>query len=222
MDFVVDNFLTAALDRLLAAKGLHGLRHYGMIWHGVYGRKPLLEPGDVARLRYRALIDSASQLMATELKTDMIQVASTEILTGLQTGLLDGGETNQLVYVMTAIDSQAPHWTATHHTASMLGLIAEKSWWNRLTPEQQAAVEGGYPDRATARAAIRADGMSEIARAAARGAIVHDLPPDARARWRAAVVPTYKRLIEASGDGAQDIFDLIREGQRAYAARANR
>ena len=218
-DFVIDHFLVPALNTLLDGKGLHGLRHYGMVWHGVYGRKPLVEPGDVKSLRFRALIDSSSQMMAEELKTDMIQVASTETLTGLQTGLLDGGETNQLVYVMTAIDSEAKYWTATHHTASMLGVIALKSWWDRLTPDQQAAVDGGYPDTATARTNIRADGLREIARAVERGAIVHQLGPEARARWVAATLPVHKRLVEVTGGQSQRLYDLIIEGKRAFAAR---
>lgn len=219
LDFVVDNFLVEPLDQLLDAKGLVGLRHYGMNWHGFYGRKPILEPADVAKMRFRALIDSASQIMARQLGADMIQVGSTEILTGLQTGLLNGGETNELVYVMTAVDSEAPHWTYMRNTVSMLGVVALKTWWSRLTPEQQAAVAGGYPTTAVARAGIRADGDKEIARAVARGAIIHELTAEARQRWVAATRPVHTQMIDQIGGDSQRLYDLILEGKRAFAAR---
>ncbi|MBM3512711.1 MAG: hypothetical protein FJX59_03240 [Alphaproteobacteria bacterium] len=220
LDFVVDNFLGDELNRLLNAKGLHGLRHYGMNWHGFYGRKPIMEPPDVARMRFRALIDSSSQLMARQLGADMIQVGSTEILTGLQTGLLDGGETNELVYVITAVDTEAKHWTYIRNTVSMLGVIVLDSWWKRLTPEQQAVVANGYPDTATARAGIRSDGDKEIARAIGRGATIHELSSEARQRWVAATLPVHKQQLEQIGGESQKLYDLILEGKRAFAARA--
>jgi len=221
LDFVLDNFAVPFIDNLLDAKGIRALRHYGMVWHGIYGRKPLIEPADAAKLRYRATIDTGSQLMAEELKADMIQVSGTEILTGLQTGLLDAGETNELVYVMTAIDTEARHWTYTRHTASIVGIIADKKWYERLTPDQKAAVDNGYPDIGRARAAIRADGLRELARAAARGAIVHELSPQARARWVTATRPVHRRLIDDTGGQAQKLYDLIVEGKRAFAAQKN-
>lgn len=220
LDFVIDNFLVDSLNQLLDAKGLVGLRHYGMNWHGFYGRKPILEPADVARMRFRALIDSSSQSMARQLGADMIQVGSTEILTGLQTGLLDGGETNELVYVITAVDTEAPHWTYMRNTVSMLGVIALKSWWTRLTPDQKTAVANGYPATEIARAGIRADGDKEIARAVARGAVIHELTPEARQRWIAATRPVHLQMIEQIGGDSQRLYDLILEGKRAYAARA--
>lgn len=220
LDFVLDNFAAPFIDTLLEAKGIHALRHYGMVWHGIYARKPLLEPADAAKLRYRATIDTGSQLMAAELKADMIQVSGTEILTGLQTGLLDAGETNELVYVMTAIDSQAKHWTYTRHTASIVGILTDKKWYDRLTPEQKVAVDNGYPEIGRARAAIRADGPRELARATARGAVVHELTAEARARWIDATRPVHRRLIDDAGGQTQKLYDIIMDGKRAFAARA--
>ena len=220
LDFVLDNVVIPFVNPLLEAKNIHGIRHYGMVWNGLYGRKPLLEPGDAARLRYRAMIDPGAQLMARQLGADMIQVSSTEILTGLQTGLLDSGETNELIYTMTAIDSEAKQWTYSHHTASIVGVIAEKKWYDRLTPEQKAAVDNGYPEAPRARAAIRADGVNSMARAVAHGAVTHELSPAARARWVAATLPVHKRLVESAGGQSQKLYDLILEGKRAFAARA--
>ena len=123
-----------------------------MVWHGMYGQAAIAQPEDLKGLRYRALIDRASQFMAVDLHTDTVQIPTTDIVTALQTGLVNAGETNELIYTMTGIAEQAPHWTYTRHTASMLGVISTKAWWDSLTPEQQKIVDTGYPAAATARA----------------------------------------------------------------------
>lgn len=220
LDFVLDNFLIPLIDPLLEAKGIHAISQYGMVWNGLYGRKPVLEPTDLRNMRYRAMIDTGAQLMARQLGADMIQVSGTEIVTGLQTGLLDGGETNELVYVMAAIDSEAKQWTFSRHTASIVGVIAEKRWYDRLTADQKSAVDAGYPDARHARAAIRADAAAGFTRAASRGAVTHELSPEARARWVAATRPVHKRLIESAGGQSQTLYDAIMEGKRVFAARA--
>jgi TRAP-type C4-dicarboxylate transport system substrate-binding protein len=218
-DFVFDNFLIPFLNELLSAAGLHGIRTYGMVWYGFYGRAPVLEPSDVRNMRFRALIDASSQLTAAELKGDMIQIAATEIVTALQTGLVDGGETNELIYAMTGIDREAPHWTASRHTPSMVAVISTKKWWDSLTPDQQRLVDTGYPPAAHARAGIRADGERLLARAADNGATIHELSAAARARWVAATLPVHRKLVEAAGGRAQELYDLALAGKKAFAAR---
>ncbi|MDX2222616.1 MAG: TRAP transporter substrate-binding protein DctP [Rhodospirillaceae bacterium] len=218
-DFVFDNFLIPLLNELLAAGGLHGIRTYGMVWYGFYGRTPVVEPADVQNMRFRALIDRSSQLTAAELNGDMIQIAATEIVTALQTGLVDGGETNELIYAMTGIDREAPHWTASRHTPSMVAVISTKKWWDSLTAEQQNLVDTGYPPAARARAGIRADGERLLARAAENGATLHALSPEARARWVAATLPVHRKLVDAAGGRAHELYDRALEGKRAFAAR---
>jgi TRAP-type C4-dicarboxylate transport system substrate-binding protein len=220
VDFVYDNYLTPLLNELLVANDIIGIRHYGMVWHGVYGRRPLLEPTDVRNVRFRALVDSASQLMAEVLQGDMIQIASTEVVTGLQTGLIDAGDTNDLTYLMSGFGADAPHYTLTQHTPSTLGVIANKKWWDKLSPELQARVRAGYVDAATARAGIRADGLRELDLAVkTKGVIAHTVPPDVRARWKQATWPVHARLIAAAGGRAQELYDKAMEGKRAFAAR---
>ncbi|MDX2144866.1 MAG: TRAP transporter substrate-binding protein DctP [Rhodospirillaceae bacterium] len=220
VDFVYDNYLIPLLNELMAANDIIGIRHYGMVWHGVYGRRPIIEPSDVKKVRFRALVDPASQFMAEILGGDMIQIASTEVVTGLQTGLIDGGETNDLIYLMSGFGADAPHYTLTQHTPSMLGVIANKTWWNRLTPDQQTLVRSSYVDAATARAGIRADGLRELDLAVrTKGVVPHAVSPEARARWKQATLPVHARLIAQAGGRAQEIYDRAMDGKRAFAAK---
>ena len=47
---------------------------------------------------------------------------------------------------------------------------------------------------------------------------VHRLTPEQRAAWKDATAPAHGRLIEVIGGRSQQIYDVIQEGKRAYAA----
>jgi TRAP-type C4-dicarboxylate transport system substrate-binding protein len=220
VDFVYDNYLIPLLNELLREHGLIGLRHYGQVWHGVYGKQPLNEPADLKNVRFRALIDPASQLIAEQLQADMIQIPLTDIVTGLQTGLIDGGETNDLIFLMTGTSRNAPDYTFTRHTTSILAILVSAKWWAILTPTQQQLVDAGYPPAAIARVGIRADSVREMAASVANGAVRgHDLSTEARARWVAATAPVHEKLVARAGGRAAELYRLVQAGKRAYAER---
>ena len=223
VDFVYDNFLIPLLNEMMREHDIIGISHYGMVWHGIYGRRPILEPADVKNVRFRALIDPASQFTAQQLGGDMIQIPSTDVVTALQTGLIDGGETNDLIYVMTGTERDAPHYTLSRHTVSMLGVIATKKFWDRLTPEQQNLVMASYPPTAEARAGIRADGLREIALGVTnKGVKTYELTPESRARWKVATLPVHEQLITQAGGRARELYNRVLEGKRAFTKLTNK
>jgi len=220
VDFVYDNFLIPMLNDLLRQHGMVGLRHYGQVWHGIYGRKPLHEPDQLKNVRFRALIDPASQVIARSLGADMIQIPMTDIVTGLQTGLIDAGETNDLIYLMTGTNRDAPNYTFTRHTTSMLAILSSAKWWDTLTSAQQQLIDQGYPAATVTRAGIRADSVREMAVAMQAGKVVgYELSPDARARWKDATSRVYRELIAQAGGRSQELYDRVLAGKRAFAER---
>jgi TRAP-type C4-dicarboxylate transport system substrate-binding protein len=220
VDYVYDNHLLPLLNDLLAQHGMMGLRHYGQVWHGIYGRKAITEPAQMKNMRFRALIDAASQFIARDLGADMIQIPLTDIVTGLQTGLIDAGETNDLIYLMTGTNRDAPDYTFTRHTTSILTILANTKWWNTLSPTQQKTIDAGYASSSEARTAMRANAATAMAEAMAAGNVRgHELTPEARARWQAATSPVHQRLIAQAGGRAQELYDRVQDGKRAYRQR---
>jgi len=216
VDWVFETALTRYVDDLLLKQGIIGIRHYGAAWHGVYAKQPMRVPADLIGRRYRALIDPASQLFAQALGVDLFQVASTEILTSLQTGLIDAGETNSHVYNITGTSEAAPFYTRTRHTPSIITLLASKRWWDRLTRDQQELVMASYPPMRAAGGALRADEERMLA-SADHVTLIEPNPPELEL-WRGAGQSTHGALIEQIGGNAQELYDLIMAAKAAYAA----
>ena len=216
-DFVWDNFVEAFLNDLLAENGIIGLRHTGIAWHNIWSKTAILTPSDAKNVRFRVTIDEASQLFAREIGADIIQVSANELVTGLQTGLLEAGDTNMTVYSMLGIWEEAPYLTLTRHSPGMVILVCNKSWWDSLTPYLQKIVRNADTPPAEVRQIMRTDTKRHMDQLQRSGVTMHELTPPQRTQWQTVALSTHAALIDLLGGRAQETYDLVLEGKRAFA-----
>lgn len=216
VDFVYETAVTPYVNALLEDYGIKGIRIYAAAWHGLYSREPLRTPDDVAGRRFRALIDPSSQVFVRALKADMFQVSMTDVVTSLQTGLIEGGDTNSHVYTMTGTSTEAPYFTRTRHTPTIITVIANKSWWDDLTPDLQELVANAHPPMREAGAALRANEERMLAQVADDYATMIEPTPEELKAWQAVGLSTHRDLIDAAGGRAQELYDVVMEAKQAY------
>lgn len=219
VDFVYETAVIPFINALLAQNGIVGLRHYGAAWHGIYAQEPIHEPADAVNRRFRALIDPSSQLFVQAMDADTLQVAGTEIVTALQTGLIEAGETNSHVYNITGTYTEAPYFTRTRHTPTLITILANKRWFDGLTPEQQDIVMTSYPSMREAGAALRGDEERMLGVLAADEGVTLIEPTAVQMdAWRAVGLSTHKEVIERAGGRAQELYDMIIAAKAEFAA----
>lgn len=221
VDFVYETAVIPFINEMLAENGIVGLHHYGAAWHGIYAQEPIFEPADAVGKRFRALIDPSSQVLVQALRADTIQVASTEVVTALQTGLLEAGETNSHVYNITGTYSEAPYFTRTRHTPTLITILANKNWFDGLTPAQQKIVRASHPSMREAGAALRSDEERMLAALTVEeGVTLIEPTEDQLNAWRAVGLSTHEDVIEQAGGRAQELYDMIITAKAEYAAQA--
>lgn len=219
IDFVYETVVTPFINTLLEEHGVVGLRLYGAAWHGIYAKTPIYEPSDTMDTRFRALIDPASQLFVQALGADTFQVASTEVVTALQTGLIEAGETNSHVYNLTGTSYDAPYFTRTRHTPSLITLVANKRWYESLSAAQQAMVMQSHPSAKESGDLLR----EEEERMLAEAEHVTVIEPNAQqlAAWKKIGRSTHQALIKEAGGRSQELYDLVLKAKAHFAARAD-
>jgi C4-dicarboxylate-binding protein DctP len=221
-DFVVDKYLLAEFERLIADKDLTVLRWIDLGELSLFGREPLLAPRDVRGHRMRASSDAATQAFFKALGADAVFVTSPEIVPSLQTGLLDGGATTTTAYAQTGVASEAPHLTMTGHAYLGALLLANRTWLKSLPPAAAALVRDSFAPDAEIRRYYRSTAAQLLADAPSRGFTVHRLTPEQRAAWAAAANPSRAEIIAGSGAGGAALFGKIEAGKRAFAARSQK
>lgn len=219
-DFVFDTVWTPEAQKLATARGIALLQWVEIGWLELFGKKPILVPGDTKGYRMRAFPYEASQMFLKTVGADAIVIATPDVIPGLQTGLVAGGEFSLLSYLRFSIFSEAPHLTLTEHSYAVSGLFANTQYLSKLSPEDRAALTSAFPDTPTTRRETRADLAQELEDGTKKGVIVHRITPAQRALWADAARPIHQAVIERLGPEAARIYDLVQEGKKLYAARA--
>jgi TRAP-type C4-dicarboxylate transport system substrate-binding protein len=216
-DFVIDRYLADFFRALTQAQGMEILSWMEVGFMNLYERVPLLAPDDAKGRRLRALQSRSSILFIEAIGADVINVTIPELIPSLQTGLVTGGESSVMMYTRSGVADYAPVYTLTEHAYSTAVLVANKRWFDRLSPAQQRVVREAQPTSAETRAFIRGENAAQLAEIEAKGIAIRRLTSEQRAAWAEATRANHAKLIAEIGGRAQEAYDLILKGKAEFA-----
>ncbi|MDH3509317.1 MAG: TRAP transporter substrate-binding protein [Gammaproteobacteria bacterium] len=216
-DYIYDTYLTDIFTELLAAANLHLVTWYEIGFQSVYGKQPIILPADARGLRFRVSSSLNARLFAEAIGADVIPLGYGEIVSGLQTGLVEAGENSVSLYARTGIADEAPHFTQTRHVFGMSVIVSDKVWWDALSAEDRKILTDSFPSIEESRRLTRAQDAIDLADPAL-GIQVHPLTADQREEWRKITAGVPEILLESIGGRSREIYELIMRGRSEYAA----
>jgi len=216
VDYVLDVHMAPLFKALLAKQGLHLIAFSDEGWFNLYGDYVFQVPEDARGIRMRALQSPASQAFLQYIGADMIQLPFSDVFTGLQTGLISGGETGTMIYAVAGLDSEAPALTLTRHAYSVGITAANKRWFDKLSDKHRSALSGSVPSVDFIRTVLRAWVSDDLARLSERGIAVHYQSREQRAAWISASTGSHATLIERIGGKAREFYDAVLRAKQAY------
>ena len=221
-DFIMDNYLFAAYAKLLADKDVEFIAWDEIGFGEVWSTTPIILPQDAKGKRFRVSSNDAAQLFAQALEADVIPLAFTDIVSSLQTGLIEAGETGAVMYARSGIAEQAKHVTMTDHNFATSIIVLRKSWLERLPADRQTIMKESWIPMSTSRQWTREEVAADLAQAEQRGFTVHRLSKEQRDRWRDATAVVTRQLIDRIGGDAQRIYDIAMGGQEGLRGAGRR
>lgn len=219
VDYVYDHHLMELVETLCSNAGLQFLSFNDEGWFHLYGKRPLVAPDDALNYRMRALQAPSSRAFLAEIGADVISLPFPDVTPSLQTGLISGGETGTMIYAVAELYNEAPHLTLTRHAYSAGVTVANKRWFDRLSPESQKALRRAVPKPTYIRRLLRDWVQNDFQRIERAGGFLHELSDQQRGNWRAATIETHDRLIASAGGESRRLYDLIIEAKRIYRDR---
>ena len=217
-DFILDEYLTPLYREMLAEKGLHLVTWYEIGFIQVYGKQPLVVPADAQGRRFRVGAGVASRLFAEAIEADVIPLGYSDVVAGLQTGLIEAGENAVSLYARSGIAGEAGHLTQTNHSYGVSMIVVQKDWWDAQIPEVQDALGQAFPDISISRLDVRAESERDLENAEALGITIHRLDPAQRVLWMESVSGLRARLATEIGGRSAEIIAAIEQGRQAYLA----
>ena len=164
-------------------------------------------PDEVAGIKWRVMQNPVYIGMFRSLGGNAVPMAWGEVFTAVQQGTIDGLEIPIAVIQNNGYYEVTKYLSLTNHTYSALGVLMSQKMWQKLTPEQQAAV------RNAARTAIkkeRAMNMENVKKLVDKlkqaGMKVNNVKDPAAFQQK--VKPVYEEFRQSIGD---EIYNLVME-----------
>ncbi|MEQ9446328.1 MAG: TRAP transporter substrate-binding protein DctP [Rhodospirillaceae bacterium] len=217
--FVVDNFLRAPFAELAEDTGFVILNWQDVGWLNIYGAKPLMTPADTAGYRMRSLQSTASILFLQAIGADVIHIPRTDLVSSLQTGLVEGGESSLVLYATGGEAEYAQHMTLTQHARQFGFSIVNRRWFENLSPEFQEIIATSFGPESAQRDMALELTREEAEKLSTIGARTHTLSDAQRSVFQGLAQPNQQILVEEIGGQAAALYELIQEGKSAFATR---
>ncbi|MDW8480189.1 MAG: TRAP transporter substrate-binding protein DctP [Xanthomonadales bacterium] len=189
-DALLDGPLFAPFAERFGAKGL-ALLQWAEVGHThLYARRPLRRPEALRGIRMRASNALGARLFGRALGMNQVPVSFGEVLTALETGLIEGGQSGTGLYALAGLVRHAPHLSLTAHAYDAGVVVANLRWWEALAEDERAAVRSCLDSPESHRREVRAFVAElEAGGRERRGGVVHRRTAAERAAWREAARP---------------------------------
>lgn len=208
----------AILDGPIGQATLKGIEKVDLIGLGFWengfrnitnSKLEIKTPEDLKGLKIRTMENKIHMATFRALGADPTPIASGEVFTALQQQTVDGQE-NPLTGIFTSKYYEVQKYLSlTEHFYSPAPLLIGLEAWNKLSPEQQTAVQAAADE---AKAFQRDLNQKEVAQAqkelAAKGMTVTTVD---KAVWKAAMAPIYKEFeAEIGADRLKEVLDATK------------
>ncbi|MCS6952421.1 MAG: TRAP transporter substrate-binding protein DctP [Bryobacterales bacterium] len=207
----VEEKLQPDLERRLLDKGFVVLFWGDAGWVRYFCREPVVRPADLKKLKVFVGAGDNEQLeIVRAAGYRPVPLETNDMLTGLQTGMIDAVPTIPVHALASQIYTVARHMLELNWAPLVGATVLTRKAWEALSPEtrtavMQAAREAGQQIKARS----RAESEEAVRAMQKRGLTVHRVPLDAEAEWRKLAESLYPqirgRMVPA------DMFDKVRQ-----------
>lgn len=166
---------------------------------------PVETPEDLAGQKIRVISSDTNVRMMELMGGVGTPMAQGEVYTAIQSGVIDGGENNELIYSTLTHDEIAPYYSRTAHLMMPDYLIASPRVWDALDDETRDILQDLLDESVDTELDLFAQAVEQaVADAEEAGAEFSDVDTEV---FREAVLPIHEERVTT--DLAQSVYDAI-------------
>jgi TRAP-type C4-dicarboxylate transport system substrate-binding protein len=217
LDYVRDR-IAPKLEQRIESRGI---RHKVLFWTDggwarFFSKKPVKTLDDIRKLRvFTSAGDAETERIWKSFRFNVVPLAATDMMTSLQTGLIDAFDVPPLFTLFDQSFTQAPNMLDLKIAPLIGGVVVSKKAWDTV-PEQyrDEMLKAGREAGAKLRGEIRKLGPDSIEQMKQRGLNV--IVPDKATRdaWQSEVEATYPKL--RGSYCPADLFDEVKRLRDEY------
>ncbi|MFT4622087.1 MAG: TRAP-type C4-dicarboxylate transport system substrate-binding protein [Polyangiales bacterium] len=208
-DHVLDSVLFDHFDGVLGRRGFvlglwseNGWRSFGTKGEAI--RKP----ADLKKFKMRSQESDVHMAMYKAFGGQAVQKPMTEVLTALQSNVIDGLDNTALYIQAGGLAEPLDYFTLSRHIYQPAAIVYSKSWFGGLEPDLQAVLRKPKELTASGRAAIRAEEAEMVATMEVFDVEVIELTEADRKAF-SDVAKAMHSSYAASVDGGSDVLGMV-------------
>jgi TRAP-type C4-dicarboxylate transport system substrate-binding protein len=210
--------LRASLEKRLLDKGFVVLFWGDAGWIRFFSKQPVIHPADMKKMKLFVWAGDNSQVdLMKNAGYQPVPLETSDILPGLQTGLINAVPTIPYFALSTQLYNQAPHMLALNWAPLVGGTVVTRKVWESIPAETRAVLQKAADEAgAQIKARSRAESDEAVAAMQKRGLTVHAVTPEIEAEWRK-TVESYEGQIRGKIVPA-DMYDEVKRLLQEYRA----
>ena len=195
VDYVRAN-LRHEIEQRLDDKGFVILFWADAGWVRFFSRDPVVRPDDLKKTRlYATTGDNQSIDIMKAAGLQPIPLAPSDILTGLQTGLINAVPTVPTIALSGQFYGKAKNMLEINWAPLVGGLVITRKAWDKFPAETQLAlVKAARGAGEKMKARIRAENDQAVSTMVKRGLVVHNMTPQVEAEWVSVAESAYPKI----------------------------
>jgi tripartite ATP-independent transporter DctP family solute receptor len=219
-DYVIDNVLTAPLEGIFRKYGLvlgfwseNGFRQFG-------SRDGFVKtPADLAGKKMRSQESPIHLEMWKAFGASPVPIPTTEVLTALQTGTVDGFDQATLFTIAASWHKTVKYFTVSNHLYQPALIAFNQEWFDKLPADlQKILVDEGRALQVKGRKAVRKIEPDLIAVLKASNVQVYELSDDEKKVFEQKAMPVRDYLRKNQGPDAAKLLDATEKALADYRA----
>lgn len=218
-DCALDEHLVDTFDTLFQERGLRLVQWQELGWQNLFTNEPVTGPADLEGMKMRVGTSANHDLYWRAVGVSGVPLPFSDVATGLQTGLVDGGELPTISYVAGGIGEISPHMTRTRHIYQPSVMLMSLKVWDAMSEDEQAQFNDAMEPAAALRASVRGAIDFFSTKHVENGGTIAELTDEQRAEWAAIWTDEdMQELIAATGGEAQRVYDEVVAARDACTA----
>ncbi|MDB5106423.1 MAG: C4-dicarboxylate transporter substrate-binding protein [Fibrobacteres bacterium] len=217
-DYLLDEVLFRPYSDLLSKKGLTLQSWNENGWRSIGSKqKPILTPADAKGLKARSQPSPIHLRMWKALGANPVAISVPEVLTSLQTGVVDAFDNSPLFTTATSWHTAIKHYSLTQHIYQPGAVIFNKAFLDKLPEDLRKILMGdAKAEAATGRAGVRALEPEVLKLMETEGVTVHRLTDAQRNAFAAVLEPLHEEFAKTVGS---DLLARTRKALGEYRDR---
>ncbi len=212
----VNEKLRPMLEKRLADKGYVVLFWVDAGWIRYFSKEPVLTPADLKRMKIFAWAGYPEEItILRHAGFGPVPLETSDILPGLQTGLINAVAVPPIFALAGQMDLHAPHMLNVNWAPLVGGCVIKKEVWDKIPAsakdELLAAAERAGKE---IRDSSRKESAEAVVAMKKRGLQVHDLTPEMEREWQRVAEKTYPEIRGSLVPA--DIFDEMQRLIQEY------